>query len=307
MPRIAVVGSANMDLVVRCQALPRPGETVVGHGFTNNPGGKGANQAVAAGRLANGRASVLASRAVTQVFFVGCIGEDAHGKALIESLTGAGVDVTHVKTTNLVPTGTALITVEERGENTIVIDPGANALLDPDHVRRALKEINPDLVLVQLEIPDEAVYACAGFGTLILDPAPARILEQEFLEKVAVITPNESETLALTGIVPLGEFAQQRAAMALLEKGIKQVVLTLGAEGCYWTDRRSELRIPAPRVEAVDTTAAGDAFAGALAVFVAEGMDTEAALTNAVKCASFSVTLSGAQRSMPTRSQANVK
>jgi ribokinase len=298
MPRIAVVGSANMDLVVRCAALPRPGETVVGRDFSTNPGGKGANQAVAAGRLA---------RVGTQVLFVGCIGEDTHGKALIESLTGAGVDVTHVKTTNLVPTGTALITVNERGENTIVVDHGANALLDPDHVRRALKEIDPEYTLVQLEIPEVTVYACERFGKLILDPAPARLLEPEFLEHVEVITPNESETLALTGIVPLDEFAQQRAARALLEKGIKQVVLKLGAEGCYWTDGRTELHIPAPRVEAVDTTAAGDAFAGALAVFLAEGLDTEGALTNAVKCASYSVTHPGAQGSMPTRFQANVK
>ncbi len=297
MPRIAVVGSANMDLVVRCVALPSPGETVVGHDFTTNPGGKGANQAVAAGRLSN---------AGTQVFFVGCIGEDAHGKALIESLTTAGVDVANVKTTNLVPTGTALITVDESGENMIVIDPGANALLDPDHVRRALKEIDPDFVLVQLEIPEVTVYACQNFGKLILDPAPARQLDPEFWQHVEVITPNEGEALALTGIVPLDEFAQQRAAMALLEKGIRQAVLTLGAEGCYWTDGRNELRIPASKVEAVDTTAAGDAFAGALAVFLAEGMDAELALTNAGKCASLSVTRHGAQGSMPTRVQAGV-
>ncbi len=297
MPRIAVVGSANIDLVVRSTALPKPGETVVGHGFATNPGGKGANQAVAVGRLAD---------AGTQVFFVGCIGEDTHGMALIESLTSAGVDVTHVKTTNLVPTGTALITVDDSGENTIVIDPGANALLDPDHVQRALKEIDPDIVLVQLEIAEVTVYACQGFGKLILDPAPARYLDPEFLQSVEVITPNENETHALTGIVPLDEFAQQRAARALLEKGIKQVVLKLGAEGCYWTDGRSELRIPAPKVDAVDTTAAGDAFAGALAVFLAEGMDTERALTNAVGCASLSVTRHGAQKAMPTRSQANL-
>lgn len=297
MPCIAVVGSANMDLVVHCERLPAPGETVVGHGSEKNTGGKGANQAVAAGRLAIPG---------MDVFFIGCIGEDDHGRALIESLATARVNVDYVRTTDRAPTGTALITVDEQGQNTIVIDPGANAMLASDHVARALTEIAPDVTVVQLEIIDEAVYAAAGYGRLILDPAPARYLDTEFLQQVEIVTPNELETLALTGIMPIDEFAQYRAAQSLLEKGIKQVVIKLGANGVYWANGRDELRIPAPRVEAVDTTAAGDAFAGALAVFLAEGSDIEAALTNAVRVASLSVTRHGAQAAMPTRAEAGL-
>jgi ribokinase len=303
MPRIAVVGSANMDLVVRCGRLPAPGETAIGHGFVKNPGGKGANQAVAAGRLANGRASVIASRGVTQVNFVGCVGEDEHGKSLAESLSSAGVNIDYLRTTEHAPTGTALITVDDQGQNTIVVDPGANALLTSDHVARSLSEIAPDVTLVQLEIPEEAVYATAGNGLLILDPAPARFLEPEFLLQVEIATPNESETLAMTGLIPVDEFAQRRAAQALLEKGVGQAVLKLGAAGVYWTDGRHELRVPAPKIEAVDATAAGDAFAGALAVFLAEEVDTGAALKGAVKSASLSVTRRGAQAAMPTRAE----
>ena len=211
-----------------------------------------------------------------------------------------------MNTTDLAPTGTALITVEDSGENTIVIDLGANATLSANHVKESLDAIKPDIVLVQLETPDDAVYACTGFGTLILDPAPARILDPEFMAQVEIVTPNESETLALTGIFPLDEFAQQRAASALLEIGVRQAVIKLGAEGCYSADGRTEIRVAAPTVEAVDTTAAGDAFAGALAVFLAEGTDIELAIKNAVKCASSSVTRHGAQASMPTRQQAQL-
>jgi ribokinase len=297
MPRIAVVGSANMDLVVRCERMPAPGETVVGHGFEKNPGGKGANQAVAAGRLAAGS---------TEVFFIGCIGEDDHGLAITQSLTGAGVNIDYLRTSDKAPTGIALITVDDQGQNTIVIDPGANAHLASDHVARSLTEIDPDVTLVQLEIPDEAVYAAAGNGRLILDPAPARYLDVGFLQQVEIATPNENETLALTGLMPIDEFAQYRAAQSLLEKGIQQVVIKLGANGVYWTDGKDDLHIPAPVVEAVDTTAAGDAFGGALAVFLAEGQDTKAALAKAVMVASVSVTRRGAQASMPTRAEAGL-
>ena len=293
MPRIAVVGSANMDLVVHCAALPRPGETVVGHGFATNSGGKGANQAVAAARLVD--------RGVSTVFFVGCVGDDAHGEALKASMQDAGVGLAHLLTARGAPTGTALITVDDSGENTIVIDPGANALLTAEHVRSALTQIAPDVVLVQLEIPDEAVYACAGHGTLILDPAPARPLDSDFLAQVDWATPNESETHSLTGILPHDEFSQRRAAQALLEKGVKHAVVTLGERGCYYTDGSHDLEIPAPRVEVVDTTAAGDAFAGSLAAFLSEGNTVEVALQNSARCASLSVARNGAQRAMPTR------
>lgn len=291
MPRIAVVGSANMDLVVQCESLPRPGETVSGKDFATFPGGKGANQAVAAGRLGG------------EVFFVGCVGRDAHGEELTESLVAAGVGVEFLKRTNVAPTGTALITVDAAGENTIVIDAGANELLDPEDVGSALAALAPDIVLVQQEIPESAILACAGQWRLVLDPAPVRLLDPELYPHVEIVTPNESEALALTGIAPLDEFAQVRSAQALLEKGVRSVVLKLGARGAFFFDGRKEFLVPAPSVNVVDTTAAGDAFNGALAVALAEGQAIDEALVFAVHCASLSATRRGAQASMPNRSE----
>ena len=302
MPRIAVVGSANMDLVARCAALPQPGETVQASSFEKFPGGKGANQAVAAGRLMGEGAAPAAP----QVFFVGCVGDDEHGEALRGSLKAAGVDVTQLSAAGEAPTGTALITVDDAGQNSIVVVPGANALVGPEQVSAALGAIGPDVVLVQFEVPDAAVLACAGHGLLVVDPAPARGQGADFMSSIDIITPNETETLALTGIVPLDEFSQRRAAESLLNQGVKGVVIKLGENGVYYTDGKTELRVPAPRVEAVDTTAAGDAFAGALAAFLAEGSDVGTAVTNAVKCASISVTRRGAQASMPTREEAGI-
>jgi ribokinase len=294
MPRIAVVGSANMDLTVRCAALPRAGETLIGQDFATSPGGKGANQAVAAGRLARGG---------TEVFFVGCVGRDPHGEELKQGLSEAGVDTEFLCRTSVAPTGTALITVDSQGENTIVVVPGANALLDPAHVRRALDALKPEVVLVQLEVPDLSVEACAGAPTLVLDPAPARHLDAEFWTHVAFVTPNESETLALTGIAPLGELALRRASHVLLGKGARAVVIKLGPQGVFYTDGSSETIVPAPAVKAVDTTAAGDAFNGALAVALVEGRPVASALEWAVRCASLSTTRHGAQPALLTRDE----
>jgi len=318
--KLAVVGSANMDLVVRAPSIPRPGETLIGSSFAQFPGGKGANQAVAAARL---KPPLLAPKAEgegvggegqtrtnpsqsepTQTFFIGKTGNDNFGTSLRSSLEVAGVDTSYLSyTTNTTPTGIALITVAESGQNSIVIDQGANGELTAEEVKAALESIKPNVVLVQLEIPDGAVEACAGDHTLILDPAPARYLDADFLRNVDVITPNETETADLTGIMPMDEFSCRRAAEALLNQGIKNVVITLGERGIYWTEGKTDRFFDAPQVVAVDTTAAGDAFAGALALFMCEGDDIQTAIEKAIKVASVSVTKHGAQASMPTREE----
>ncbi|HXH61156.1 MAG TPA: ribokinase [Fimbriimonadaceae bacterium] len=282
--RIAVVGSANADLVMKCPRLPAVGETVTGGEFSVFPGGKGANQAVAAARLGG------------EVSFVGAVGRDAYGAMLRESLSTSGVDVAYLMESDE-PTGTAVITVDAQGQNTIAVAPGANFALTAEHVSSALAAIDPTIVLVQLEISDEALYACAGRGRLILDPAPARNLDPDFLANVEIITPNENETLALTGIAPIDEVSVRRAADSLVQKGPKSALITLGAKGAYLSNGIS---FDAPTVTAVDTTAAGDALAGALACFVAGGDFLSTAIEKAVRAASLSTTKIGAQPSMPT-------
>lgn len=283
-----------MDLVVKCDALPRMGETVMGRDFARHPGGKGANQAVAAGRLAqNG----------TEVFFVGCVGKDDHGMELLKSLTESRANLAFCKIVEGAPTGIAMITVDGWGNNTIVVEPGANAQMSAQQVKDALDLIQPDIVLVQLEIPDEAVYACSGHGRLILDPAPARVLDEEFLAQIDTVTPNESETHALTGIALTSDLAKERAALSLREKGIKNAVLTLGEDGVFWSSASDKQWWPASGGDATDTTAAGDAFAGALAVFLAEGIDYKIAIERANTNAGVSVTRHGAQESMPWRNE----
>jgi ribokinase len=281
-----------MDLVVQCDALPRMGETVIGRAFSRHPGGKGANQAVAASRLA---------QADTEVFFVGCVGKDDYGMDLLKSLTESKVNLAFCKILDDATTGIAVITVDGWGNNTIVVESGANALLTTTHVKDALGTINPDIVLVQLEIPDEAVYACAGYGRLILDPAPARVLDDEFMRQVEVITPNENEAHSLTGMAIVNELSKERAARTLLDKGVQNVVLTLGEEGAFWSSATGQEWWPSIGTDVVDTTAAGDAFAGALSVFLSDGLDFRVAIERAVSCAGFSVSRPGAQSSMPWR------
>lgn len=285
MSRILVVGSANVDLVFRCQRFPEPGETVFGTDFQVHPGGKGANQAVAAGRLG------------ADVAFCGCLGRDAHGELLRASLTEAGVDTSHVLIAEK-PTGTAGIVVEESGANQIVIHPGANACLTAADVRRAIDHLQPEVVLAQLEVPLEAVHAAAEHPFFILDPAPAQELPHELLAQCQIITPNESELFKL---VPAA--TREAAAQELLARGARNVIVTLGEEGCLWMTERQVNYFDAPKVTAVDTTAAGDAFAGALAHFLVSGYELAQAIEHAMKVAAISVTRHGAQAAMPTASE----
>jgi ribokinase len=287
-PKVMVVGSANMDLVFQCDQIPISGETRLGHGFRSVPGGKGANQAVAIGRLGG------------EVVFVGKVGDDANGQALLDSLRTSGVDVSKVRIEPHIPSGVAGIIVDDSGHNCIVVAPGSNARLRPDEVSDAIRACVPTVVLVQLEIPLETVLACADAYFLILNPAPAAPLPDELLGGVSVITPNESETHALTGTPPVDEDSCAKAAGWFHDRSVKTVVLTLGELGCYVSEGgRSAIYSP-PAVEVVDTTAAGDAFSGALAYFLSEGREIWNAAPLANHVAALSAMRRGAQDSMPS-------
>lgn len=288
---IAVVGSANMDLVARAPHIPKPGETVLGGGFAESPGGKGANQAMAIARLGSSAA------------FVASVGEDAHGDALLAGFVRAGMDVRFVARCATARTGVALIVVDEGGQNAIVVAPGANAELTPSFVRASVELLAPQVLLAQLEVPlatVEAAFAAAPKALKILNPAPAQDLPAGLLAATDVIVPNETETEVLTGILPDTDQNCRRAADALRAKGVGTVVITLGARGCYTFDGSQEMRLPAAEVEVVDTTAAGDAFCGALALAFQQRKSLSQALSFATAVAGLSVSRAGAQASMPS-------
>ncbi len=298
---ILVVGSLNMDFVVAVERLPAPGATVPGHSFQMIPGGKGANQACAAARLA---------APGTRVTMVGRVGADVFGERLVASLTAAGVETQFVLRTDE-PTGVALIFVEKGGLNQIVVAQGANGRLRPSDLAAAeVRFDEASLVLLQLESPMETAAAALELAkrhgaTTVLDPAPARALAPELLAQVDLLTPNETEALALVGRPP-GSFSVEEAgslADELLQQGAGGVVLKLGERGsyCVWRDMRAHF--PAPRVTAVDSTAAGDTFNGALAVALAEGQALEQAIPFANAAAAISVTRYGAQASIPSRQE----
>ncbi|SDM39875.1 ribokinase [Catalinimonas alkaloidigena] len=296
-PSIVVVGSSNTDMVVKATRLPAPGETVVGGTFLMNPGGKGANQAVAAARLGG---------AVT---FVAKVGDDVFGQQAREGFRQEGLDTSWVLTDAEHPSGVALITVDEHGENCIVVAPGANGTLTPDELQRAQSSIaQAALVLVQLEIPLETVARAVALAQahgvrVVLNPAPARTLPDELLRHVSVITPNQTEASRLTGITVHDDTTAEWAARALHAKGIGTVILTLGAQGALVHHEGQTWRVAAPPVEAVDTTAAGDVFNGALVVGLAEGRPLRDAVDFACRAAAVSVTRMGAQASAPRRAE----
>jgi ribokinase len=301
-PAVVVVGSLNMDFVVRVRHLPGPGQTVLGTDFRLVPGGKGANQACAAGRLSGGRVPVR---------MAGRVGDDVFAGQLKGSLAAAGVDVSAVEAAADAPTGVALIWVDDAGQNSIVVASGANHRFPPAETARLEGAFRgAAFVLFQLETPLDTVAAAlklargAGARTM-LDPAPAQPLPSEMLGLVDILTPNESEALILLGRPPgrvTFEDAPQLAA-SLRALGPNAVVLKLGDRGCYYDSESGRGHAEAFPVEACDSTAAGDIFNGAMAVALAEGRPFEAALRFANAAAAISVTRPGAQPSVPARGE----
>ncbi|MET8141320.1 ribokinase [Sphaerisporangium sp. NPDC005288] len=282
---ISVFGSANMDLVAYTAVVPGRGETVTGHAFRTIPGGKGANQAVAA------------ARAGAATCFVGAVGDDAFGPVMRDTLAGAGVDVSRLR---VVPgsSGIAHIVVDDDGGNSIIVIPGANGTITAPSDEDLAVIDRSDALLLQLELPMEAVVAAARRARVpvVLTPAPVQDLPRELLDAVDLIVPNEHEAAAITGLAD-----PEEALKALLDL-VPEAVITLGAEGALYGARTGRpLRVPAVPVRAVDTTAAGDTFVGALAVARAEGRPQEQALRFAATAAALSVQRPGASTSMPTR------
>lgn len=297
MAKILVVGSSNTDLVVKTERFPQPGETVVGRDFFLFQGGKGANQAVAAARMGG------------KVAFISRVGADLFGGQTKEALEREGISTAWMSMDASSPTGVAMITVNEQGENHIVVVPGANANLLPEALDEAQDVLlDSEVWLCQLEIPVEtAAYlaekAKSFLKKLILNPAPATDLPESVYQHLFLITPNETEASLLSGLPCEQEADYPRVAQWFLDKGVQQVVITLGEKGAFFKNAELELRIPAPPVTAIDTTAAGDVFNGTLAVALAEGQFWEKALQTAIQAASLSVTRMGAQASAPYRSE----
>lgn len=297
MNKILVIGSSNMDLVVQVPRCPAAGETLFGSSFTTNYGGKGANQAVAVARIGSG------------VTFMTKLGNDTFGQQMRQHFSEEGMDLTHILTDAESPTGTALITVEDKGENRIIVVPGANARLTENDVESLSAEINScRFVLTQLEIPLPTVLHIAEMTSaagkqLILNPAPARPLPDSLLQKVFLITPNETEAEILTGIRVSDAESARRAALWFREKGVQQIVITMGSQGAFVFTDDFQGMVPSYKVKAIDTTAAGDVFNGALTVALSEGKTTADAARFGCAASALAVMRPGAQSSIPTRTE----
>jgi ribokinase len=295
---IVVIGSINMDLVLRVPRMPLPGETLTGGAFRTIPGGKGANQAVACARLSGKVAGAQ------QVAMVGCVGDDAFGATLRAALVGDGIIDSHISTLPGVASGIASILVDDNGQNSIVIAGGANDLLSPAHIDAAKELIEQaDIVVLQLETPMatvvHAIKLARSLGkTVVLNPAPAASLPEGVLELVDYLIPNEIEAAMLAGVSPEGADAQALAA-ALQKLGSDNVIITLGSKGVHAALYGGDYTFPAEAVQAVDTTAAGDTFIGGFVAGLASGMDEAESIQQGQRAAAWSVTKPGAQTSIP--------
>ena len=295
MPRVLVIGSANVDFTVALSRLPRPGETVSGGTLLVNHGGKGANQAVAARRLG------------AEVRLIACVGDDASGRAIRESLEGEGIGVDGVGSAPDAATGTALIAVDPEGKNQIAVAPGANRALGVEQVGARRDDFGwAEIVVCQLETPLETVAWALGEARrrgvpTLLNPAPVPDRAIELWPLVDYLTPNETEAERLTGIAVAGPAAAAGAGAALRERGVGTAIVTLGAQGAIAVTASGTTHVPAFAVTVVDTTAAGDAFNAGLAVALAEGRPLAEALRFASGAAALTCTRRGAQAALPSR------
>lgn len=297
---ILVVGSSNTDLVVRTEKMPKPGETLLGGTFFVNPGGKGANQAVSAARLGK------------QVTFCCMTGVDDYGRAAKALFDKEGIDTRYVFSTFDAASGVALITVDAKGENCIVVASGANLKLVPDDIDRIEGYEDYDIVLSQLEVPVETVCHAARLvkrngGRFILNPAPACQLPEELFQFIDILTPNETEAEFLSGIKITDTETAAQAAAALAGKGVGTIIITMGSKGVLLYQNGCAELLPAFKVKAIDTTAAGDVFNGALAVALSEGKEIHEAIRFAQAASSIAVTRPGAQQSAPVRADVENK
>ena len=297
MNRILVIGSSNTDMVIKTEKLPAPGETILGGTFLMNPGGKGANQAVAAARL-GGKVTFITKR-----------GNDLFGNQAMGLFMREGIDTQYIVKDPELPSGVALITVDSKGENSIVVAPGANGNLLQDDIPLKIFESGKfGILLLQLEIPIKtveysAITASENNIKVILNPAPALGLSDNLLKHIWLLIPNETETEILSGIKVHDISSAEVAANALQQKGVKNVIITMGETGAFVKSENYSGMLPGVKVKAVDTTAAGDVFNGAIAVALSEGKDLRDAVVFANKAASISVTRLGAQASAPYRNE----
>lgn len=294
---IIVLGSINMDLVVEAPRLPKPGETLRGRAFHSGPGGKGANQAVAA----------ALQGATTRL--IGRVGADDFGDQLVKGIRASGVGVSGVNVDHDAPTGLALITVADDGEDAIVTVRGANANVGRDELDALERQLARAIVLmIQLEIPMQVVTTAAAMAReagviVVLDPAPAADLPSELLANVSWITPNETETEVLIGIVPSDDESAARAADVIRDRGVDRVAITLGSRGCFYSGPDGAFAVPAPKVRTIDSVGAGDAFNGALAAALLAGRSPAEMLRRACAAGAVATTRRGAQASLPTAAE----
>lgn len=293
MNKIAVIGSSNVDMIIKSSHLPRPGETVGGGVFAKVNGGKGANQAVAA------------ARAGGNVAFISCLGNDDFAPAMLNNFKTDNIDTKYIFVEKDVATGIALILVDDKGENCISVAPGANHRLSAEHIKKAETAINEsEIILLQLEIPVESVLFAIELAhkhkkKVLLNPAPARQIDDKHLAMIHSLVLNETEAEFLTGLPVETDSQIREASKALLEKGPQNIVITLGAKGAYVKNSERDEFLPAFKVEAVDTTAAGDVYCGNLAVALVEGRSIFEAVRFASAASAISVTRLGAQPSAP--------
>lgn len=299
MAKIIVIGSSNTDMVVKTSRFPEPGETILGGDFFMFPGGKGANQAVAA------------ARAGGEVRFVCAVGDDVFGQNALKGYRDEGIAIDSALVLNGKASGVALITVNGEGENEIVVASGTNALLSADYVSKVVENRgDASMFLTQLETPIATIAYLAQYcrntnRSLIINPAPAQELSDAILDGLFLVTPNETEAKILTGVAIEDDASMERAAQSLLNKGVQHVIITLGSRGAFFMDHKEKFLVASHKVKAMDTTAAGDVFNGVLTVCLSQEMGWQESIAYANKAAALSVTKMGAQGSAPFKEEIN--